>query len=207
MSDTHGSHRKVNVPEGDLLIHAGDFTWLSRNRLQIRDFNDWLGKLPHRYKVVIPGNHEYAFEEDPRLGREISNAIFLIDEAVELAGFRIWGSPLTNLYGGAFGRSVAADRARAYSRIPENTDILITHGPPFGVLDRRLGTDRPDGCRELLAAVSRIRPRLHVFGHIHGAYGIRRAEGTVFVNAALFGESDDIEQSPIVVELGMDTDD
>jgi hypothetical protein len=58
-------HRKVNIPAGDLLIHAGDFTFLSRSPLQIRDFNDWLGELPHRYKIVIHSNHELAFEENP----------------------------------------------------------------------------------------------------------------------------------------------
>jgi 3',5'-cyclic AMP phosphodiesterase CpdA len=79
MSDTHGMHRRVDVPAGDLLIHAGDFTFFSRSRLQIRDLNDWLVALLHRCKSVIPGNHEFAFEESPGLNREISNAAFLID--------------------------------------------------------------------------------------------------------------------------------
>jgi Icc-related predicted phosphoesterase len=201
LSDTHGLHRKVHVPPGDLLIHAGDFTLFSKSQPEIRDFNAWLGELPHRHKIVIPGNHEFAFEENPRLSRVVSNAVFLIDEAVEVGGFRVWGSPLTPLYGGAFGRSAAADRAHIYSAIPEGTDILVTHGPPFGVLDRPSGTDRCDGCRELLAAVSRIQPRLHIFGHIHGGYGTYGANGTVFVNAALCGESGGIEQQPIVIDL------
>jgi predicted phosphohydrolase len=200
LSDTHGFHRKVHVPPGDLLIHAGDFTLFSRSQAEILDFNAWLGELPHRYKIVIPGNHEFAFET-PRFSRVISNAVFLIDEAVEAGGFRVWGSPMTTLYGGAFGRSAAADRARVYSGIPEGTDILVTHGPPFGVLDRPRGTDRNDGCQELLAAVTRIKPALHIFGHVHGGYGSHRANGTVFVNAALCGESEGIEQQPIVVDL------
>ena len=108
---------------------------------------------------------------------------------------------MTTLYGGAFGRSSPMDRARVYSGIPEGTDILVTHGPPYGVLDRPSGTDRRDGCRELLAAVSRIQPRLHVFGHVHGGYGTYRANGTVFVNAALAGESGGIGQQPIVIDL------
>jgi Icc-related predicted phosphoesterase len=201
LSDTHGSHRKVHVPPGDLLIHAGDFTLLSKSQPEIRDFNAWLGELPHRHKIVIPGNHEFAFEENPRLSRMISNAVFLIDEAVEVGGFRVWGSPITTLYGGAFGRSASLDRARIYSKIPEGTDILVTHGPPFGVLDRPAGTDRCDGCKELLVAVRRIQPRLHIFGHVHGGYGTYRTNGTVFVNAALCGESDGIEQQPIVIDL------
>lgn len=190
LSDTHGFHRKVHVPPGDLLIHAGDFTMFSKSQPEIRDFNIWLGELPHRYKIVIPGNHEFAFEETPRLGRVISNAVFLIDEAVEVGGFKVWGSPVTSLYGGAFGRSAAADRARIYSEIPKGTDILVTHGPPFGVLDHPSKTDRNDGCRELLAAVNRIQPRVHILGHIHGGYGTHQTPGTVFVNAALCGESE-----------------
>lgn len=203
ISDTHGLHRKVDVSVGDLLIHAGDFTFFSKSEFEIQDFNDWLGELPHRYKVVIPGNHEFAFEESPKRRHAISNAIFLIDESAEIGGFRVWGSPLTPLYGGAFGRSAAADRARAYSVIPKGTDILVTHGPPFGVLDRPGGTGFNNGCRELLAAVRRIRPRLHVFGHIHSAYGTHRENGTVFVNAALCGDRRGIEQGPIVVELDL----
>jgi hypothetical protein len=202
MSDTHGLHRNVDVPPGDLLIHAGDFTFLSKNPSQIRDFNEWLGELPHRYKIVIPGNHEFAFEANPGLRREIANALFLIDEAAEAGGFTVWGSPLTSLYGGAFGRSAAADRARIYSGIPDGTDSLVTHGPPFGVLDRSRGTDRCDGCRELRAAAGHIQPPLHVFGHVHGGYGMHQENGIIFVNAALCGESEAIEQLPIIVDLG-----
>ncbi|MBV8818992.1 MAG: metallophosphatase domain-containing protein, partial [Acidobacteriaceae bacterium] len=149
LADTHGLHRKVEVPPGDLLIHAGDFTFMSKSLHEIRDFNVWLGELPHRYKVVIPGNHEFAFEENPRLRGEISNAMFLIDEAVEVGGLRVWGSPLTNLYGGAFGRSAASARARVYDGIPAGTDIVVTHGPPFGVLDSAARSERHQGCREL----------------------------------------------------------
>jgi predicted phosphohydrolase len=78
-----------------MLIHAGDFTFFSRRRSLIRDFNEWLGDLPHRYKCVVPGNHEYALEADPRMRDAISNAVLLIDEGVEVGGLRIWGSPVT----------------------------------------------------------------------------------------------------------------
>ena len=199
ISDTHGLHRKVDVPGGDLLIHAGDFTYLSKSRREILDFNDWLGELPHRYKIVIPGNHEFAFEENPRLRGEISNARLLVDESTEIEGLRIWGSPVTNLYGGAFGRSAAFDRKRIYATIPKGTDILVTHAPPFGVLDHPARIDRCDGCRELLAAVNRVRPRLHVFGHIHDAWGTHEANGTVFVNAAVVDQFPHIERGAIVI--------
>ena len=79
ISDTHELHRELRVPAGDLLIHAGDFTFFGKSTRAIRDFNDWLGELPHAQKVVIPGNHEYMLESDPRLRGLITNATLLIN--------------------------------------------------------------------------------------------------------------------------------
>lgn len=135
MSDTHELHREVEVPAGDVLIHAGDFTMFSKSLRQIEDYNDWLGEQPHRWKLIIPGNHEFFLEADPGRRSMLSNAVVLIDEAVTIAGLKVYGSPMTPLYGGAFGKSLAADRAKHWAKIPSDTNILITHGPPFGILD------------------------------------------------------------------------
>ena len=201
IADTHELHRELVVPPGDMLIHAGDFTFFSKRQSQIHDFNDWLGSLPHRHKIVVPGNHEFLLEAEPEMRRAITNATLLINEEVKIAGLRIWGSPVTPLYGGAFGMSNPADRRRHWRRIPDGTDILVTHGPPYGVLDTAPGSTFHEGCPELLEAVRLIEPRLHVFGHVHGAYGVVRTEHTVFVNAALFGNTGDLDRSPIVLEL------
>ena len=134
------------MPPADMLIHAGDFSYFSRRRSQIRDFNEWLGELPHRFKIAVPGNHEYALEADPRMRDAISNAVLLIDERVEVEGLRIWGSPVTPLYGGAFGMSKSEDRKRHWAQVPEGTDILITHAAPDGILDHAPGTQVHAGC-------------------------------------------------------------
>jgi len=97
--------------------------------------------------------------------------------------------------------SSAADRKRNWARIPEDTDILITHGPPFGILDCASRSNIHEGCPELLEAVLLVKPRLHVFGHIHHGYGTRSTGDTLFVNAALLGASG-LSRKPIVVELG-----
>jgi Icc-related predicted phosphoesterase len=202
ISDTHGLHRELTVPSGDLLIHAGDFTFWGRSTRAIKDFNAWLGELPHRNKIVIPGNHEYILESNPELRWMITNATLLIDEAVEIEGVKIWGSPLTPHYGGAFGRSNASDRVRAYASIPPDTDILVTHGPPYGVLDLSPAEyPGPAGDPELRQAVIRVRPKLHVFGHVHSGHGVRPTRHTLFVNAALFGLDGSLENRPILVEL------
>src|ERR1700733_10030158 len=201
LSDTHQLEREIiQVPDGDILIHAGDFTFFSKSLKAILDFNHWLGELPHRC-VIVPGNHEFFLESDPSRRSLISNATVLINEGIEIQGLRIWGSPVTPLYGGAFGLSSAEYRRRLYAQIPEDTDVLISHGPPYGILDSSPDSGMHSGCRELFDAVMRVRPKLHVFGHVHGAHGIFVTDHTTFVNAALLGVDGDLENSPIVLRM------
>ena len=173
----------------------------SKSAAAILDFNDWLGELPHRFKLVVPGNHEFFLESDPSRRKLISNATLLVNEGVEIMGLKIWGSPTTTLYGGAFGVSSPADRTKLYAKIPRDTNILVTHGPPHGILDLYPGSLHNAGCFELLEAVTRLKPRLHVFGHVHGAHGTVNTEETLFVNAALLGLNGDLGQAPVVLRI------
>jgi Icc-related predicted phosphoesterase len=201
ISDTHQLHRDVDVPGGDILVHAGDFTMFSKSVSAISDFNAWLGDLPHRHKIVVPGNHEFFLEADLRRRSLLDNAILLVNEAVEVEGLHFWGTPTTPLYGGAFGMSSARDRRRLYSTIPDDTDAVITHGPPFGILDCPPGAESHAGDLELLEAVGRVQPKLHVFGHFHPGHGVKVTEQTVFVNAALLGDDGGIRWDPIVLRI------
>ena len=199
ISDTHELHRELNVPVGDLMIHAGDFTFWNHTS-KIRDFNEWLGELPHPYKVVIPGNHDRAFHKDPSFRALITNGVLLINEGVRVLGLSIWGSPVT-CDDSAHGYTKPEERASLYASIPRSTDILVTHGPPLGIRDRERGSDEQRGCPQLRNAVMRVKPRLHVFGHVHAGYGVAQNKSTVFVNAALLGWSGDLENRPIVLDV------
>jgi Icc-related predicted phosphoesterase len=201
LSDTHQLHREVDVPDGDILIHAGDFTLFSESTEAVADFNDWLGELPHRFKVIVPGNHEFFLESDPSERSLLNNASVLINEGIEIEGLRLWGTPVTPMYGGAFGLSSAKDRKRLYAQIPLDTDVLISHGPPFGILDADPVSGLHQGCHELLDAVMWVRPKLHVFGHIHGASGVFQTEQTTFINAARLGLNCDPDEGPFVFEM------
>jgi len=201
LSDTHQLHREVEVPDGDIFIHAGDFTLFSESMEAVADFNDWLGELPHRHKIVVPGNHEFFLEADPSDRFMLDKAIVLINEGTEVEGLPIWGSPVTPLYGGAFGLSSPKDRKRLYGQIPHDIDVLITHGPPFGILDTAPISGLREGCRELLRAVRRVWPKLHVFGHVHTPYRVFRTEHTTFVNASRLGLHDDQDKAPFVFEM------
>ena len=184
VSDTHANHRKTVIPDGDLLLHAGDLT--GHGRLEdVEDFDRWLGTLPHRHKVVIAGNHDFCFQEQGAEARaRITNAVYLEDEMVKIAGVTIYGSPWQPWFGGwAFNLQRGPELATVWAKIPASTDILLTHGPPEGILDRNRRGDCC-GCRDLLHRVLKIRPRLHVFGHIHEAAGRTDIDGITFLNAS-----------------------
>src|SRR5207253_9796503 len=127
------------------------------------------------------------FERHPRAARELlSNAIYLENSGTELDGLKIWGSPVQPEFNNwAFNVARGAAIRRFWKMIPEDTDVWMTHGPPFGVLDKSHPSTAHLGCEQLAKIVEQINPRLHVFGHIHGSYGQSTANGTRFVNASV----------------------
>ncbi|QNI31400.1 metallophosphoesterase [Alloacidobacterium dinghuense] len=133
LSDTHELHRELDVPSGDILIHAGDFSMFSRSLRGIEDFNTWLGELPHRLTIAVPGNHEFFLASDPSRRSLLSNATVLINQSVEVDGLRIWGSPVTPLANAAFGVSSAEDR-RGSTRRFRNTPTSLSR------MDRRMAS-------------------------------------------------------------------
>jgi predicted phosphohydrolase len=200
ISDTHSLHDGLVIPDGDLLIHAGDMSRRGKES-EIRDFDRWLGSLPHRNKVVIAGNHDFNFERSPSSRAWITNARYLEDDSVVVGGLRIYGSPWQpRFYDWAFNLDRGAPIRAKWDRIPVGTDVLITHGPPMGIFDR---TSRGEhvGCEELRDAVRRIRPHVHIFGHIHEDPGLREEDGTTFVNASTCNLDYRPVQPPIVVDL------
>lgn len=185
ISDTHGGHDLFQIPSGDILLHAGDFSTRGKEK-EIIAFNDWLGTLPHKHKIVIAGNHDFGMEKYPEKAHAwLSNAHYLNDSAITIEGLKIWGSPVTPwFFDWAFNRYRGSDIRQHWDMIPTDTDILITHGPPAHILDRT-AAGKVVGCEDLWYAIQKIKPRLHVFGHIHEAHGMIEKDGTTFVNASL----------------------
>ena len=146
---------------------------------------DQFEKLPHKIKIFVPGNHDIGFETHENLYRKMfKNTHVLIDESIIINGIKIYGSPWQpEFYDWAFNLPRGPKLKQKWDLIPEDTDILITHGPPKRILDQA-----PDGfycgCEELLEAVKRIEPTYHIFGHIHAGYGIETIGNTTFVNAS-----------------------
>lgn len=208
LSDTHNCNNKIGVPDGDILIHSGDAT-VRGTFEEIIQFNYWFSHLPHKYKIFVAGNHDWLFETDNRLARSLldSTIIYLQDSLVEVEGLKIYGSPWQpRFYDWAFNLNRGKELADKWQLIPDDIDILITHGPPNGILDavpRSWGIDYT-GCEELAKRVEEIaqlrKLKLHIFGHIHCGYGVAEKFGVKFVNASTCDEAYSPIQPPIVID-------
>lgn len=207
ISDTHCRHRSLRLPKGDVLLHAGDISYRS-SRLEIIDFLDWFGKQPFTYKIFIAGNHDFFFErEKPSTIRGLipDSVYYLKDESLVVEGIKIWGSPYTPwFYRWAFNKPRGRVMARHWNNIPADTDLLLTHGPAYGMLDQVLN-EQHAGDRDLLKKILDIKPKVHVCGHIHEAYGTTLQFGIKFINACILNEAYELVNKPIVFELSAAT--
>lgn len=179
------------------------------NKKDAISFLQWLKDYPAKRKVCCPGNHDtFAQEETNRFKAMFTSAgaDYLIGEGVEVEGFKIWGFPWQPTYGGwAFNVDSPSHKMRdLVSRIPDDTEILISHGPPIGILDRAY--DKKVGCQHLYDRVMQLHNlRLHSFGHIHCSHGMEEKGGTLFLNSALAGPNYQIVNKPYVIELTKDS--
>lgn len=194
ISDTHNKHESLILPGGHVLIHAGDATGLGTLK-EIVPFLDWLSKQNYKYKIFVPGNHDWGFQDDPSLMLEECTArgiILLNDSGIEIEGIKFWGSPVQPEFGHwAFNRN-SIEIADHWALIPEDTEVLITHGPPHQILDyvpALYGELRYCGCPQLLSRIYQTKTKLHVFGHIHYARGYRYYDGRTYVNASVLNEA------------------
>ena len=202
ISDTHMRHHDVQLPEGDLLLHAGDITSCGILE-EALDFLAWFTEQPHPNKILIAGNHDFVFERNrPEILKLIPNNItYLENEGVEIDGIKIWGSPVQpTFYDWAFNVNRGAAIKKYWDLIPNDTDVLITHGPPYGILDRTVSY-KSVGCEELLIAVERVKPKVHLFGHIHEAHGNYNDGNTTFVNASILNEKYIYTNDPFTFEI------
>ena len=197
ISDTHTKHRycELDLPGGDLLIHAGDLMNSGHDENDVWEFLDWFDKQ-EQYKshVFIAGNHDRFFENKPdetkNILREYPYLTYLQDHTHTIDGVKIYGSPWQpEFYNWAFNLPRNGEEMKArWNAIPDNTDILITHGPPYGHLDIPGGHTIRVGCEMLRYRVDQIKPKIHVFGHIHGSAGYYFNGHTHFINASVLNE-------------------
>jgi Icc-related predicted phosphoesterase len=217
ISDTHTKHGLIpmeDLPGGDLLLHAGDIMNSGYNKNDIFDFLHWYDSIPgYDKKVFIAGNHDRMFENDPEEVKEIlkqyPNIIYLQDESYEIydletdKSIKLYGSPWQpEFYSWAFNlQRNSLQLSGKWEAIPDNTDILITHGPAWGSVDTVAGRPWDNlGCELLAERIQRFRPKIHVCGHIHSGYGVETIDGIHYINASVLDERYEYTQKPWNVE-------
>jgi Icc-related predicted phosphoesterase len=208
ISDTHGKHEQVQIPEGtDMLIHAGDFSNTklpAMNHNEVIDFLMWLQQQPVKYKVIIAGNHDTSIESRLITKKDFKDKgiIYLEHESIEIEGIKIFGSPYTpEFHNWAFNRK-REKLGKIWDSIPDDIHVLITHGPPKGILDsasRDKNNHEHVGCSALLKKVLKIQPKIHITGHIHhngdnlnnGTFKLLNYK-TIFANVSCVKDGDNL---------------
>jgi len=206
ISDTHGEHESVQVPDGDVLIHAGDIT-AHGSRDDYHAFIKWFSQQPHKHKIFIAGNHDEYQEKHPDKVESVAkahNVIYLNDSGVTVNNVRFWGSPITpRFFDWSFMRD-PDDIHQHWSLIPDDTHVLITHGPAWGILDeveRSENVTEHTGCHSLSERLKEVNPVYHVYGHIHEGYGTATRNDTTFLNVSTMNKGYEIQNDPVTVEI------
>jgi predicted phosphodiesterase len=222
ISDTHTKHHELtsDLSGGPILVHWGDVS--SRGyKWEIMDFLEWFSDLPYTHKIMIPGNHDFFFDyarfsRTPQGKMRFGNSTitkdqvdevlslfpdihFLNDSGVTVEGIRFWGSPITPWFHDWAYNRLGSEIADHWNMIPEGTDVLITHGPPFGILDEVIRGRENVGCPILLNKIKEIKPKIHSFGHIHEADGILQVDETLFINASSLSVRYEYTNKPIII--------
>jgi Icc-related predicted phosphoesterase len=185
IADTHRRHREITIPVSDVLIHCGDFCSFQNEDLQtLNDVDTWFSGLSTRHILCVGGNHDFLLQTQEF---RFAHAQLLEDNCVEICGLTFYGAPWCPYLSGFAYYATDDELMEHWKRIPNGIDVLITHTPPYGILDLpTLGVNHL-GCPYLLNEMKRIRPRLHVFGHIHASHGLNKTRDTQYINASIVG--------------------
>lgn len=187
LSDTHGCHRRLqDLPEADIVVHSGDFT-MTGSEAEAIDFMNWFCDLPYHHKIFICGNHD-----DCLYGANIdgldNNVHFLCNSGIEIDGVKFYGIPM-------FLEDCITDRqSRNYANIPDDTDVLITHSPAYGILDFDDGINY--GSEEILTKFSDLHLKAHLFGHIHAQHGVIEQNSVIYSNGAIMNADYSVPNTP-----------
>ena len=203
IGDTHGKHEDLGILEGDVLIHCGDFCdGFRKDPGDVGNVDAWFAKQRFEIILCVGGNHDFGVEDRIRHGEPVfQHAVWLLDEAVVHRGLKFYGSPwLPHLQGWAFYQSSDGLRKK-WSMIPDDTDVLITHTPPFGILDQPRSRNVNCGCAHLLERVREVKPQFHLFGHNHASAGMEKDDSTTFVNASVVDSSLEVVRPAVTFDL------
>lgn len=207
-SDTHTCHNQLTdtvLPEADAIICSGDISYKGYKH-EVLDFLEWFNSLKqYKYKIFIAGNHDFLFEDSDLTSEVLEkypDLIYLKDSSIEIDGKIFYGSPVTPFFHNWAFNVWPKDLAKVWETLPEKIDVLITHGPPYGVLDKCISGDVV-GDPFLLDKIKQIKPIIHCFGHIHESYGFKKIDNldTIFINSSVLNEKYQVKNKPVIINI------
>lgn len=197
LSDTHGGHNRLkNLPDADVMVHSGDFCMVGEEREAI-DFLNWFCDQPYRHKIFICGNHDSCLYGANIDGLD-DNVHYLCNSGIVIDGIKFYGVPMFTE------DCISPRQSRNYAAIPDNTDVLITHSPAYGILDLDDSIDGLSanyGSDDLLDRVIKIHPRAHLFGHVHRQHGMTEQNGIIFSNGVIMNDDYSNLNTPNIIEI------
>ena len=202
VSDTHGSHEELGILSGDLLIHCGDFCdGFNPNIADIENVDRWFSKQNFDSILCVGGNHDFVAQDLEASNKPVfQNATYLTDRAITFGGLNIYGAPWVPQLDRWAYFLFDDELKQKWKLIPENTDILITHTPPLGILDKpRSGMSI--GCSFLRAEIENLQLLVHCFGHVHASYGQLNSGNTKFINATVVDSHFVVANKPVTIDL------
>lgn len=193
ISDTHKQWNKLIIPECDILISAGDYSYRGEPEV-VERFHAWLNTQPAKHIVSVQGNHELwvekHFEEAKQIALKVCPRVHFIDEGLaEVEGLKVYGSAVTPFFCNWAWNRHSYEIQEHWDKIPAGIDILVTHGPPYGIRDLVEYRMEHVGCPKLMIKIQEVKPKIHIFGHIHQGFGTQHFNDTTFYNAAICNES------------------
>lgn len=207
ISDTHSLHENMPpIPDGDVLIHAGDCTG-SGSLSALDEFTRWFGSLHHSHKILIAGNHDFCFERlstDSRKMCEERGITYLRGESASIRGVNFYGFPWQPIYRYMAFNAREGELKGRLKLVPEDTNVLISHGPALNTLDYVPSQRAHVGCRAIAERIEQLpNLKVHICGHIHESYGfsVRASDGLKCVNASTCTEDYKPINTAIIIDL------
>ena len=208
ISDVHQQHKQLVIPECDILVSAGDYSFQGQPQ-EIEEFHKWFDKQPAEHLISVQGNHEVWVERNFEISKKLVSKIcprahFVDEGLVEINDLKFWCSAVTPFFcDWAWNVNRGSPIRKHWDLIPEDADILVTHGPVANILDETLFGEHV-GCWDLHDKIKEIKPKIHASGHIHPSYGTKTEDGILFLNASVCDEEYNVVNLPIVVEIDAD---
>jgi Icc-related predicted phosphoesterase len=201
LSDTHTKHNQITIPKGDILIYAGDFE--IRNTIDLVEMRDWLNKLNFKYIITIFGNHDFTDKATTNYIKDVfgKKINYLCNNAIIIEGLKIWGSSYSPLFNDWAWMKPDNDLKEIWNIIPNDVDIVVTHCPCYGILDKAQPMGENLGSLSLRDKIKGIKPKVHLCGHIHGGYGQYTDYKTDYYNCSLLDEQYKLVNEPVIITI------